>query len=615
MNILHNLFSSGHFIPHGHCYLWKTPLVMLHVISDTSMGLSYYVIAYWVFSIVGQRKDLPFDTVFFGCIGFIVTCGTGHLLDVWTLWHPIYWLTGIHKAIAAIVAITTAVVLIFLVPKILAIPSAEQLREANRQLAEAKLAADVANEAKSEFLANMSHELRTPLNGILGYTQILNRSQMLPDKERDGIQIIHQCGTHLLTLINDILDLAKIEARKLELNPKNFHFEYFLKSIGEICSIKAEQKEIAFTYEALNKLPTAVYTDEKRLRQVLINLLSNAVKFTDKGGVTFKVGVMLHSSSNFQELASKIQTIRFLVEDTGVGMTPEQIAKIFLPFEQVGEKERMVEGTGLGLTITKQIVEMMGGELKVESKPGKGSTFWFEVPLSESDLWIEPQHEQLINNIVGYEGDRRKILVVDDRWENRSVILNFLEPLGFEIIQAENGQIGLEKAQVYHPDLIVTDLVMPVMGGLEMTQRLRAISEFQNTIIIASSASVFNFNRQQSQASGCNNFLPKPVQSEELIDQISRGLQINWIYADDSILPIIETEQTVSDRSVVVPRSEELQALYTAARIGDIDTIEQEAKRLQQSDRRYQAFTDQVLQLAHDFNEKAIIKLLKQHVN
>lgn len=481
------------------------------------------------------------------------------------------------------------------------------------QLRESKEAADAANKAKSEFLANMSHELRTPLNGILGYAQILLRSITMTEQEKNGIGIIGQCGEHLLTLIEDILDLSKIEARKMELYPSDFHFPSFLQGVAEICRIKAEQKKISFIYQPAADLPTGIHADEKRLRQVLINLLGNAIKFTDTGGVTFKVDVLDRSSTDNLQLAR----VRFEISDTGVGMTPAQIEKIFLPFEQVGAGDRKQQGTGLGLAISKTIVQMMGSSLEVSSTPGEGSVFSMDVELPIAEAWTESAKVVKQGKIIGFNGSKRKILVVDDRWENQAVLFNLLDPIGFEIVEANNGQEGLSKAEEFQPDLIITDLVMPVMDGFEMMRRLGQSPQLQDVAIIASSASVFATDQHKSLDAGALEFLPKPVQAESLLEMLRVHLELEWVYEQiDEVTKEddpITVDSTVQE-TIVPPPASELALLYDLAMKGYLNDIQEQAARICKMDDIFVPFVNQINQLAQDFEIDQILELLEKYL-
>jgi len=521
---------------------------------------------------------------------------------------------------------------------------------------EAKIAVDIANHAKNEFLANMSHELRTPLNGILGYAQILENSKTLTEEEKHGIGIIRSCGLNLLTLINDILDISKIEAHKMELRPTDFYLPSLLQGVVEISRFKAEEKNIEFIYQPATNLPTGVTGDDKRLRQVLINLLGNAIKFTDNGEVIFKVEVIenrewvmgleegerekgkgkrkrIITNSQLPITSSQlpitnyqlpITKIRFKIQDTGVGMSPTQIDKIFLPFEQVGDSTHQTEGTGLGLAISQKIVELMGSSIQVKSKFGVGSLFEFEIEFLIPDNWTESNTITSGGRITGYSGCRKKIMIVDDSWENRSVIVNLLEPLGFTIIEAANGEEGLEKTSLYYPDLIISDLEMPIIDGWEMLRQLRQSKSFKDTIVIVSSASIFNVDQQKNQVAGGDDFLAKPVQAAEIYRLLSKHLKLNWIYAEaqkekvrsrQPLSPGVSSTKPQTTGEIIVPPADDLAMLIEYAKKGQIKGIQKELEKISQMNDKYKHFVNHLNELVKTFNIKKIRQFLQNHIN
>ena len=479
----------------------------------------------------------------------------------------------------------------------------EERQKVEAALRLAKEAAEIANRAKSDFLSNMSHELRTPLNGILGYAQIIKRQPNLSREQAEAIDIIYQSGDHLLTLINDILDISKIEAGKMELQPEPVHLPGLLDGVISIMQMRAKQQEIALIYTAESTLPASVEADPKRLRQILINLIGNAVKFTNTGKVSLHVST-LPATNNSQA------HLRFEIIDTGIGISPEDLERIFLPFEQVSHGQVTSEGTGLGLSISRQLVEGMGGQIQAESEVGVGSRFWFDIKLPIVDFL--PKKRGPERPIIGYNGNPQTLLIVDDREDNRTVLVSLLEPLGFAILEASDGQQCLELAQQENPDAIFLDLVMPTMTGFDVVQHLRQIPALQQTPVIAVSASAFNKVQLQSIVAGFDAFLSKPVDMQLLLDLLQSHLALEWQYAEPppTTKPVTPTEPTAA---LIPPPPEEIETLYEMALIGDLMGIEKYTVKAEENNVNWHAFAQEVRHLARSFEEEKIIALLEKY--
>jgi signal transduction histidine kinase/DNA-binding NarL/FixJ family response regulator len=472
------------------------------------------------------------------------------------------------------------------------------LRDAHAEMCRMKDAAENASRAKSEFLATMSHELRTPLNGILGYTQILRRDAGLDTRQRRSVDAIERCAEHLLALIGDVLDLAKIEAGKLDLHPHVVPLEEFLDSVVEMGRMDALRSGLRFMYETRTALPAAVEIDDRRVRQVLLNLLGNAVKYTDEGAVTFRVEYLCDAEGG---------RLRFEVEDTGIGIPAHELDRIFDRFEQATDRQPpRGQSTGLGLTISRRLARAMGGEISVASAPGAGSRFTAEVSAPEVRVTARGP-EQPPGTIMGYEGVRRRILVVDDQPDNRDVLRHFLTSLGFSVDEAADGPGALEAVAHRRPDLVLMDLVMPGMSGAETLQRLHATPAGAALPVIAVSASALDRTREECARAGFQAFLPKPLRFDNLLEAIGHTLDLAWVYHPEA-----------AAASCVMPppdgaeqkRREIAAAVYELARRGDVRAIEARLDDLARLTGPGDELTGRLRDLAGRYDMKGIRALL-----
>jgi signal transduction histidine kinase/CheY-like chemotaxis protein/HAMP domain-containing protein len=430
----------------------------------------------------------------------------------------------------------------------------------------AKEAAESANRAKSAFLANMSHEIRTPLNGILGYSQLMLRDSHLGPDARTNLNIINRSGEHLLALINDILDMSKIEAGQVRLNPAPFHLLDLL-DLEVMFRLRAEAKGLELNMPISPACQRSIEADEGKLRQVLVNLLGNAVKFTERGSIELRMSMTERAEGQFWLSAE--------VEDTGPGISAEEQTGLFRPFAQSQSGRNVQGGTGLGLAISRQFIRLMGGELWLSSEVGKGSTFSFEVP-------VRLANERFVSKktgtrrVTGLQSAREapRVLVVDDEPNNRGWLTALLQIVGFAVREAEDGAVAIQLWQEWKPDLILMDIRMPVMDGLEATGRIRQLPGGTETVIIALSASALDEDRRVVIESGADDFLSKPCQENELLESMGARLNLSYLY--DTGATLAPDPQSAPTQELPPELVEDLQL---AIRNGEKDRLDQLIER------------------------------------
>ncbi|MBK1990029.1 response regulator [Sphaerospermopsis aphanizomenoides BCCUSP55] len=504
-----------------------------------------------------------------------------------------------------------------------------QIQQQSLELEKARDAAESANRAKSEFLANMSHELRTPLNSIMGFTQVMSRDTSLNHKHQAHLDIINRSGHHLLELINDVLEMSKIEAGRIKLNKTSFDLHYLLHNLEDLLRLKANSKQLTLIFERDPDVTQYVTTDEVKLRQVLLNLLGNAIKFTQEGEVKLRV---ITKESN-----DTSTSLLFEVEDTGIGIKPEDIKRLFTPFVQARTTDAQ-EGTGLGLTISQKFVKLMGGEITVDSVIGQGSIFRFNIKVNFAEKANVPMQisKQRVIHLAPAQPTYR-LLIVENQWESQQLLVELLSPLGFEVYTAENGQEGVELWQRYQPHLIFMDMQMPVMDGYEATLQIRAAETSQinslkkinnlnnlnnlnerddstavpqETKIIALTASAFEEQRTHILSIGCNDFIRKPFREEFLLNKLAEHLGVKYIYANTTEDIANEEQQslsmTLSASSLQVMNDEWIKQLMQAAsRCSKRQTLQLIDQIPQKQATLAKALTD----LINDFNFEKIVQL------
>lgn len=491
----------------------------------------------------------------------------------------------------------------------------------DKALQEAKEHAEAANQAKSRYLTGISHELRSPLNAVLGYAQLLEKDPAIPAHRKDALVVIRRSGEHLADLIEGLLDISKIEAGRLDLHKDQVRIPVLMDQLVNMFRLQAEAKGLIFEYHCKDRLPEFVHTDEKRLRQILINLLSNAIKYTDKGTVIFT-------------LRYRNQVAEFTVQDTGEGIASEDMERIFRPFERVRKPGSTALGTGLGLTITRLLTEIMGGDIAVTSIPGEGSTFKASLMLSSVSNPLPESITAPVQTIYGYRGKMRTIMIVDDEAPHRQLLRALLSPLGFDIVEVNNSLTALDRlmdetANDNRPDLILLDVSMPGLSGWELAAQLRA-AEYRSPIIMVSADASEGRDTEHAQNSEVtplhDAYVTKPIRLALLLDHIGRLLDLSWCYEknNDVSVPAPMTHPASTHfthhwpeeliEALQLPHEDIIRRIRELAVIGHKNGLQEFLQQLTESGQANAAFVAQIKKLANNFQFEKIVTLLDEKV-